>query len=110
MQERLIEIGRWLQINGEGIYETHRTETPSILSENQQLYFTCKSDALYVFFSKWTSEIRFPWKKDKPTNATLLGTDFHLDFELKDNELIINIPRLPIDEIPCLHLWGVKIE
>ncbi len=110
MQERLIEIGRWLQINGEGIYDTHRTETPSLLFENQQLYFTEKSDALYVFFTKWNSEIRFPWKKNKPTNAILLGTDFHLDFELKDNELIINIPRLTIDEIPCLHLWGVKIR
>jgi alpha-L-fucosidase len=110
MQERLIEIGRWLQINGEGIYDTHRIETPSILSDNQQLFFTEKSDALYVFFTKWNSEIRFPWKKDKPTKVRLLGTDFYLDFELKDNELIITIPRLTIDEIPCLHLWGVRIR
>lgn len=110
MQERLIEMGRWLEVNGEGIYDTHRIETPNILSENQQLYFTGKSDALYVFFSKWTTEIRFPWKKAKPTNAILLGKDLQLDFELKDNELIINIPRLTIDEIPCLHLWGVRVR
>ena len=110
MQERLIEIGNWLQVNGEGIYDTHRTETPSILSESQQLYFTGKSDTLFVYFTKWTTEIRFPWKEKHPLNIILLGTKLNLDFELKDNEITINIPRLTVDEIPCLHVWGVKIN
>jgi alpha-L-fucosidase len=110
MQERLTEIGNWLRVNGEGIYDTHRTATPSILSENQQLYFTGKSDALFVYFTKWTAEIRFPWKEKQPLNIILLGTILNLDFELKDNGITIRIPRLTIDEIPCLHLWGARIN
>ena len=34
-----------------------------------------------------------------------------LKWELvKDNTLIIEIPKLTIDEIPCLHAWTLKIE
>jgi hypothetical protein len=38
------------------------------------------------------------------------GGKENLNWKLKNNQLIIDNPKLTIDEIPCLHLWGVKIE
>ncbi len=38
MQERLLEIGEWLRINGEAIYDTRRWKTPSQWSEGRKDY------------------------------------------------------------------------
>jgi len=38
MQERLLEIGDWLQVNGEAIYESSRWKTPSQWSEGRRDY------------------------------------------------------------------------
>ncbi len=38
------------------------------------------------------------------------GGKENLNWKLENSQLIIDIPKLTIDEIPCLHLWGVKIE
>ena len=38
MQERLLEIGDWLKINGEAIYNTRRWKTPSQWSEGKRDY------------------------------------------------------------------------
>ena len=38
------------------------------------------------------------------------GGKEYLNWKIENSQLIIDIPKLTIDEIPCLHLWGIKIE
>jgi alpha-L-fucosidase len=109
MQERLIEMGRWLKVNGEGIYETVPHSLKQVKTDNQHLFFTQKEKALYVFFSKWTEHISFEYLSKTPSSIQFLGTEIQLNWKLENNQLIIDIPKLTIDEIPCLHLWGIKI-
>ena len=47
--ERLREMGRWLKVNGEGIYNTHCSEFENIYSEDGNVYFTETENALYFF-------------------------------------------------------------
>ena len=109
MQDRLIEIGQWLKVNGEGIYNTRTNTLKQLTSEDQQLYFTKNEKILFVFFTKWKESISFEYTLQAPTSIEILGTNISLKWKLENNQLTIDITRLTIDELPCLHLWGVRI-
>lgn len=48
--KRLLELGRWLEVNGEGIYETRCSKRTSKVREGgQEIHYTRKGQDLYVF-------------------------------------------------------------
>ena len=112
MQERLLDIGKWLDVNGEAIYKTRKRAVTSQQNKDQELYFTRKGDSLFCIFTKWskTFEIKLlPGENVK--NIRLLGYTRVIQWILGGNhKLIIQIPRLTIDEIPCLTAWALKID
>lgn len=111
MQERLLEIGDWLDVNGEAIYGTRKHSVSSIKDENQHLYFTSKENVIFCIFTKWNDKIEIDLTSGEIVeNVTLLGTNEKINWVVgDDNRLIIEIPALTIDEIPCLHAWTFKI-
>lgn len=112
MQERLVDIGNWLNVNGEAIYGTRKSSIVKLKSTDQEAYFTSKNKELFCIFTKWTNTISINlMNEENIKNVSLLGSDKAIKWELtKNNELIIEIPKLTIDEIPCLHAWALKIE
>lgn len=59
-QETLLNIGKWLTVNGEAIYDTHNWVK---FSENapqaSSIHFTVKGDALYaIIVGKWPDSVR----------------------------------------------------
>ena len=111
MQERLLDIGDWLNVNGDAIYGTRKYAVSSVKSDNQALYFSSKENEIYCFYTKWTDtiEINLPLK-EKVRNVTLLGYKGNITWAIdKNNKLIVDIPRLTIDEIPCQYAWTLKI-
>lgn len=112
MQERLLEIGAWLKVNGEAIYYTKKHNISGVKTNTQHLYFTSKETELFCVFTKWNPTIEIDLTtNNKVKEVTLLGYNEKLNWEITDsNKLLIEIPRLTIDEIPCLHAWSLKIE
>jgi len=112
MQERLLDIGSWLKINGEGIYETKKRSVTSQKSGNQIIYFTSKQNTLYCIFSKWTDHIEIELlDNERVKKVSFLGYKGNLKYELIDGKkLRIKIPELTLDKIPCLYSWTVKLE
>lgn len=112
MQERLLDIGAWLEVNGEAIYETMPHDFKKIKSGESMVYFTAKKKEIYIFFSRWPEELVLELAEDDVVkNISLLGYDGKITWKKsKDNQLIITIPPLTIAQIPCEHVWVFKID
>ncbi len=112
MQERLLDIGAWLNINGEAIYGTRKHSVSSIKSDKQSLYFCSKENEIFCIFTKWNDNIEINLSsKEKVKNVNLLGYNGKINWKVDDDDdkLLVEIPNLTIDEIPCLYAWSLKI-
>jgi alpha-L-fucosidase len=112
MQERLIEIGEWLQINGEAIYETRKRAISNAEDQGSKIYFTSRQDFIYCIFTDWKDRIEFDLlENEKVKDVTIPGYDGPVKWSVTElNSLEIAIPALTIDKIPCRHAWCLKIE
>lgn len=112
MQERLLDIGAWLEVNGEAIYETMPYDFKKMNSGESEVYFTAKKKHLFAFFSKWKNKLELELVEDDVVkNVSLLGYEGKIKWEInKENQLIITIPTLTIAQIPCQHVWVFKID
>ena len=107
-QERLIGIGKWLEINGEAIFETSFWEQ----SGEENIRFTRKGDnILYTISLDWPGEALTikslkDWERSKIKSVNLLGAKEPLKWELTDDGLVIHCPP----EKPCEHAYVFKIK
>ncbi len=111
MQERLLNIGKWLKVNGEAIYQTEKRIVSGKKNNEQKIYFTTKKDILFCIFTEWNDEIEIDLSKDEIVkNINMLGYTGSIDWKVtRENKLKIKVPKLTIKEIPCLHAWTFKI-
>ncbi len=58
MQERLIDIGRWLEVNGEAIYGTRKASKLKPDKISQDIYFTSKNNKLFCIFYRVDRQLR----------------------------------------------------
>ena len=111
MQERLLDIGSWLSVSGEAIYGTRRYSIPRVEYQNQTIYYTTKGNNLYCIFTSWDDALEFDFNnEDMIVDISLLGWDGDIVWTVNDNKVRIEIPKLTINDIPCLHAWTMKIE
>lgn len=138
MQERLNEIGEWLKINGEAIYETTPYSSSYQWSEgdrpqksdksymsgydiselvlpasgraNIQYFFTKKGDDLYCIVPTFNAKLSLKNIKAAPgTSVTLLGRKGSLPFKQVDNSIEIDLSAIKPGEIAA-ELFVVKLQ
>ena len=111
-EERLMEIGKWLKVNGEGIYGTR---TWSTVSEGNVVY-TCSKDKKYVYaiMKEWPGkELKLKNSgAGKGSHISLLGYDGALQWNAGDGLLEVKFPDELMEENkrPCSYAWVLKIK
>jgi alpha-L-fucosidase len=77
----------------------------------KQVFFTKKPDALYAITPGWPGDT-LVLKDVQPgakTVVTMLGVTTPLKWRRQGAALIIETPRLSVDELPCRHAYAFKI-
>ncbi len=113
MQERLLEIGEWLKVNGDAVYGT--TSLPKSLNikvdNAANNYFTAKVKTIYLFCEKWPQNLTVSGIKNiSKLKVSLLGYNKQILFKEFNSKLVITSPILTIDQMPCKHAYVFKLE
>lgn len=108
MQQRLVDMGAWLDVNGEAIYGT---ESVPDAPRMEQVRFTRKGEAVYAIALAWPGDgLKLP-AAHLPAfaSATLLGHEGALTIREEGGDILIAPPALTIDEMPCRHAYVFKL-
>lgn len=108
MQQRLIEIGDWLKVNGDAIYKTKAWRTTK---ENDTIFYTCKGEDVYAISLQWPGKelvLNAP-KPTAKTKVSMLGYDGTVSWKKRGGNMVIQVPQLTIDKVPCRHAYSFKV-
>jgi alpha-L-fucosidase len=111
MQQRLLDIGDWLKINGEAIYGTKAWLTSKTASD-VPVYYTAKGNDVYMICTKWPEKelIVAQAKSNINTKVTMLGVDAPVKFTTTNNNLTIKAPLVSPAKIKGKYAYVFKIE
>lgn len=107
MQERLLDIGKWLKINGEVIYSSRPWDSKH---NNSNLAFTQRDGNLYVIVKQWDKAPIVLQNLKNAEKVELLGYNGKVNSSYRNGKLTINPPILSINEHPSPHAWVYKIS
>ena len=111
-QTALLELGKWLGINGEAIYGTHAWtkfgEGGERGSTAPNVRFTVKGDSLYaIILGAYPSEpIITSITEGEVTGISMLGSADKVEFTQDQQGLRVKLPATP----PCQYGYVLKIS
>ena len=113
-QNTLREVGKWLDINGEAIYDTHNWIRYREDGNTPNIRFTVKANDLYVIIlGKWPgSSILIPSLSTKRApegsirSVTMPGMNRELTYTQDEKGLSVTLPP----KAPCDHAYVLKIS
>lgn len=109
MQQRLVDIGTWLKINGEAVYGSHAVALKLIAADFVK--FTQKDKTIFVFCLNWpTEKLTISGLNERVIkNVSLLGSYVKVAWDQKGDVLQISPPDISPANVPCEHAYVLKV-
>lgn len=111
--QRLEEIGKWIKVNGEAIYETRGD---NVVGKQGKFVFTHKADdltyAIYCADEKESFPLSFDLEKinlTKTSKISILGFPDNLKWVQKEGKITVQVPQKLAQKVPSSYAWVLKI-
>ncbi|KAK7101787.1 alpha-L-fucosidase-like [Littorina saxatilis] len=113
-EERLRQLGSWLQVNGEAIYKSRPWSFQNDTVTSGIWYTKGKSGDgynVYVFTQNIPSGplILGAPQPSPQTVVSMLGYQGKFAWEKTSTGMSISIPAIPVNELPCKWAWVLKL-
>ena len=108
MQERLLDMGKWLSVNGDAIYGTRiYTKAPQ-----EGTYYTKKGDKVYAITNAYPFGSLTLDKVDYNSDikAKLLAHDAPIAVENDNGKAKLVFPQINPDEMKCGWLYAFELD
>jgi alpha-L-fucosidase len=114
MQQRLLEMGKWLKINGEAIYSTNpfvRSKKEELINPetNKSLFFTQNGKEVFIICMGWPKNgISLKDVNTSGVKVVLLGNNSHINVKSNGRNLEIISPSLTPDDHQIAYVFKVS--